>query len=393
MLRKLFLVFSIYFSFSSTVFAEKLVDVASGKNHALLLFADGHILPFGENYYGQLGLPKTKIRQVIYEKSPLYIDTSIKFISVAVGLDHSLAISEDGSLWGWGNNDYSQLGLNTPKNIEKPQLLTDSKDWEKVFAGGNESLALKKDGSLWNIRKFETIKNPDNNAWVDVQIFGEYWGFSDYTLIVVLKDSKGKFWTYGSCNKTSDDFDILNSFIKEKNDDFWKILPVELPLGIKNFQVTDLAGAYERQNDILIFGLSASNEKNIMQIREKIDKNKKLYSYLSSIRQKEEAKDCKQFFTGNFKDITTFISEYNTKNGVSTYYSYTALLQNYGQVVLWTNGKRFVSDKKLKIKSIFGGYNIFVQTDDDKIYGIGYFYPQNDYTTQELFSYYIPINY
>ena len=88
-----------------------------------------------------------------------------------------------------------------------------------------------------------------------------------------------------------------------------------------------------------------------MQIRKKIDKNKKLYSYLASIKKKEKAKDFKQFYTGSFKDTTTFISGNNTKNGESTYYSYTALFQNNGQVVLWTNGKRLVSDKKIKINN------------------------------------------
>lgn len=115
-----------FLSLYSFIFANKLVDVASGKNHSLLLFEDGSILPFGENTYGQLGLPKTIEHQSISEEKPLYIEISIKFISVAVGLDFSLAVAEDSSLWGWG-----KIGK---ENLEEPHLLSNSTDWKKVFA-------------------------------------------------------------------------------------------------------------------------------------------------------------------------------------------------------------------------------------------------------------------
>lgn len=144
---------------------KELIDVASGKFHSLLLFDDGRILPFGENYSGQLGLALDIKEQSITVKSPLYIDAPVQFISVAAGWERSLAVGADGSLWGWG-----KLGLSNP---EKPQLLTDSKDWKKVFSGGYESLALKKDGTLYRLPSLEPVKHPEHNSWKDVRIFGE----------------------------------------------------------------------------------------------------------------------------------------------------------------------------------------------------------------------------
>lgn len=61
----MFLSFTFHFSF-----ANELVDVASGKKHSLLLFENGKILPYGNNSYGQLGLPKTIDSQSITEEWP-----------------------------------------------------------------------------------------------------------------------------------------------------------------------------------------------------------------------------------------------------------------------------------------------------------------------------------
>ena len=96
---------------------------------------------------------------------------------------------------------------------------------------------------------------------------------------------------------------------------------------------------------------------------------------------------------GNFSDKVTLALDISQSQNKMHYYSYSALLQKNGKLIIYTNGKKMISDKNVKISKIFGGSNIFVQADDDKVYGIGYFYSQNDYMAQELFSYYIPINY
>lgn len=60
-----FIFFSLTFQF---LFANELLDVASGKNHSLLLFKNGKILPYGDNSFGQLGLSKIIDNQSITKK-------------------------------------------------------------------------------------------------------------------------------------------------------------------------------------------------------------------------------------------------------------------------------------------------------------------------------------
>ena len=80
---------------SISVFSKNLIDVASGLYHTLLLFDDGKILAVGNNFYGQLGIGSAELER---SKNTLhYVDSKLKFISVAAGDHHSLAVADDGT--------------------------------------------------------------------------------------------------------------------------------------------------------------------------------------------------------------------------------------------------------------------------------------------------------
>ncbi len=70
---------------------------------------------------------------------------------IAVGYEHNLVIKNDGTLWGWGNNNGGELGLNTNQpEYFTPQLISSSTVWSKVFTGVSKcSFAIKNDGTLW----------------------------------------------------------------------------------------------------------------------------------------------------------------------------------------------------------------------------------------------------
>lgn len=391
---KRIVVFSfIFLSFAmQLLFSNELIDVASGKNHSLLLFKDGKLLPFGSNSNGQLGFSKTIDNQSISDEKFFYVDIPVKFISIAVGLDFSLAVGEDGSLWGWGSNRNFQLGLKESKDFEKPQLLSDSKGWKKVFAGGYESLALKEDGSLWKLCDYEIIQNPNEKKWKDVKIFGDTWGLGDYSLIVVLQDIANKFWVYGTCNETLDDLSIINAYINKSETitDFDNLLQVNISSEISDFQTTDLSGIYKNKYDTVIFGITALMKDKIIQIPRT---KEPVYNYLSGIAINVKNTKIKEFAVGNFTDKTTLSLDISRMTDNFHYYSYAAILQKNGQLIVYTNGEKKKSDKKIKIRKLFGGNNIFIQGYDEKIYGIGYFYTDTINDNQNNFNYFIPITY
>lgn len=42
----------------------------------------------------------------------------LKLVAVAVGENHSLALSSDGQVFSWGSNQYGQLGVPSENSIE-----------------------------------------------------------------------------------------------------------------------------------------------------------------------------------------------------------------------------------------------------------------------------------
>ncbi|MCE2892870.1 MAG: T9SS type A sorting domain-containing protein [Flammeovirgaceae bacterium] len=69
--------------------------------------------------------------------------------AVSAGIDHTIAIKPDGTLWGWGFNGAGQLGDGTTIEKSVPVKIGNDSNWKIISAGGNSSLAIKKDGTLW----------------------------------------------------------------------------------------------------------------------------------------------------------------------------------------------------------------------------------------------------
>jgi hypothetical protein len=82
---------------------------------------------------------------------PVRIGGDSDWRSVAGGGGHFLALKRDGSLWGWGGNDFGELGAPTNEFTVAPdpvQIGTDS-DWKAACVEKDTSVGLKRDGSVW----------------------------------------------------------------------------------------------------------------------------------------------------------------------------------------------------------------------------------------------------
>ncbi len=82
--------------------------------------------------------------------TPLEVQAAVPIISIPVstgGSGHSLAVMNDGILWGWGYNYQYQLGSASHDNLTTPVKIMDGA--VSVAAGSMHSLAVKSDGSLF----------------------------------------------------------------------------------------------------------------------------------------------------------------------------------------------------------------------------------------------------
>ena len=101
------------------------IAVVTGGNTSFVIMADGSLWGWGRNEYGQLGDGTTEGRF-----SPVWIMGDV--VAVASSDTHTVAIKADGTLWGWGSGRHGQLGDNTQQGIPGdrlyPELLLDFVD-------------------------------------------------------------------------------------------------------------------------------------------------------------------------------------------------------------------------------------------------------------------------
>ncbi|WP_426748872.1 MopE-related protein [Myxococcus faecalis] len=121
--------------------------VAAGAYHSLFLQKNGEVFAWGQNSVGQLGTGNTSTTPVASPTKPVGLP-SIK--AIVAGQTHSLALDMDGTVWAWGKNDFGQVGLgSTGGLVTVPTRVSGLSGIQAISANGNFSLALGQDGRVW----------------------------------------------------------------------------------------------------------------------------------------------------------------------------------------------------------------------------------------------------
>jgi alpha-tubulin suppressor-like RCC1 family protein len=119
--------------------------VGAGQWHTIVLRFDGSVWDWGDNSRGQLGNGTTSATSGLVSVSGL----GSGVVAIAAKGNHNLALKDDGSVWAWGDNAYSQLGSTTPAIGVTPVKVSGLTDVTAIAAGYYHSLALKSDGTVW----------------------------------------------------------------------------------------------------------------------------------------------------------------------------------------------------------------------------------------------------
>jgi len=97
------------------------VAIAAGSFHVLAVKADGTVVGFGDDFFGEINIPPGLTGVVAVSAGPIF----------------SLALKSDGTVVGWGGNNIGQI--NIPPGLSGVVAIS---------AGGGDSLALKSDGTV-----------------------------------------------------------------------------------------------------------------------------------------------------------------------------------------------------------------------------------------------------
>ncbi|XP_024138388.1 probable E3 ubiquitin-protein ligase HERC4 [Oryzias melastigma] len=127
----------------------RVTQIACGSQHTVVLSKDGQVYTWGQDSRGQLGLGKDGSSI----SSPQHVRSlsSMPLVQVSAGGEQSFALSESGSVFGWGRNDCGQLGLGDTTDRSTPTLVHHLNMKKTVFAacGKDHTAVLTTDGVVF----------------------------------------------------------------------------------------------------------------------------------------------------------------------------------------------------------------------------------------------------
>jgi alpha-tubulin suppressor-like RCC1 family protein len=125
--------------------------ISSSGTHTLAIDVAGRLFSWGDGVYGALGDNTT-----VSKSSPVLIDSSYIWTDVGTIVHGSYAIRSDGTLWAWGSNQYTGRALGTNDNTEysSPVQIGTGTTWTQIVgndtsAGSVNVLAISSNGSIW----------------------------------------------------------------------------------------------------------------------------------------------------------------------------------------------------------------------------------------------------
>ena len=161
------------------------LTIVAGGNHSLAIKATGALWAWGWNGSYQLGDGTTVDKLV-----PTQVGTATNWQSIDGSFTHTLGVKTDGTLWTWGHGSDGQLGLGalTPIANIPTQVGTDT-NWAKAVCGINHSLALKTNATLWSWGKNERGElGLGTNSTTDITVPTQVSTNADKTLITIGED-------------------------------------------------------------------------------------------------------------------------------------------------------------------------------------------------------------
>merc|ERR1719495_465174 len=145
----------------------KVSAVAAGLYHSAALTAGGQLYTWGANAKGQLGLGKNT--DMVFSPTLVESLASVPLAGVACGGDHTLVVSRSGAVFAWGSNNHGQLGLGDLTDRIWPTQVSTLRNL-KVLPGGvkaglEHTVALTEEGGVfsWGSSRCGQLGHGNNN--------------------------------------------------------------------------------------------------------------------------------------------------------------------------------------------------------------------------------------
>ncbi|XP_072751495.1 uncharacterized protein [Anoplolepis gracilipes] len=124
----------------------RIIQIAAGSHHSMILTSDGGVVAWGSNLEGQLGLPG--VSGLVNKPTKVPIPESVKEISA--GYYHSAFLTESGLVYVCGESESGKLGIDVnfstqvaPKQMQLPAPAL------HIACGGHHTLVLAENGNIY----------------------------------------------------------------------------------------------------------------------------------------------------------------------------------------------------------------------------------------------------
>lgn len=136
----------------------KIKEIITGFFHTFVITSDNTLYSYGSNVHGQLGhldnLDRDSPQEVLFFK-----DKNIH--QVATGESHTLVLTKDGRLYGFGQNTFYQLGFDDSSISNKYQI------FEIPFFKNFRVKVEYNDEIIQYYYNFDIITLKNNQKWLD----------------------------------------------------------------------------------------------------------------------------------------------------------------------------------------------------------------------------------
>ena len=130
------------------------VQVAAGASVSTVLRKDGTVWVWGANLFAQFGNgdrtdpPGMNHGWVVTPQQVAGV-TNVRAIALGLTGRHTLALKRDGTVVGWGNSDWGQIGAGVSGDFQEKPVIVRITRVKTIIAAGNNSFAIRQDGTVW----------------------------------------------------------------------------------------------------------------------------------------------------------------------------------------------------------------------------------------------------
>lgn len=109
--------------------------------HVIAMDSSGSLQSFGGGGNSVLG--RDIQLDSISRSSPVQVGSATNWVSASMGGNHTMAIKTDGTLWGWGQNSFYQMGTGTTVGgRSSPVQIGSLTNWKQVECGQSHTIAI-----------------------------------------------------------------------------------------------------------------------------------------------------------------------------------------------------------------------------------------------------------